>query len=82
MASPRLTMYAEPTMATSGDRGFRVVAFAGQHVVPLKDLVEDDAIHEPSEADSEEEPGEAGAGNRLGGCFHVPASFHCGSHSR
>jgi hypothetical protein len=50
--------------------------------VPLKDLVEDDAIHEPSEADPEEESGEAGAGNRLGGCFHVPASFHCGSHSR
>jgi hypothetical protein len=66
----------------SGDRGFRVVAFAGEHMVPLKDLVEDDAIHQPSEADPEEESGEAGAGNSLGGCFNVPASFDCGSHSR
>jgi len=30
-------------------------------VVPLQDLVEDDAIQEPSEADPEEEPGQAGA---------------------
>ena len=66
----------------SGNRGFGVVAFAGEHVVPLKDLVKDDAIHEPSEADPEQESGQAGTGNSLGGCFHVPASFHCGSHSR
>jgi hypothetical protein len=43
-------------------------------VVPLKDLVKDDAIHEPSEADPEEEPGQAVAGNSLGGCFHVRVS--------
>jgi hypothetical protein len=30
-------------------------------VVPLKDPVEDDAIHEPSEADPEEESAQAGA---------------------
>jgi hypothetical protein len=51
-------------------------------VVPLKDLVEDDAIHEPSKADPEEESGQARAGNSIGGCFQVSASFHCGSHSR
>ena len=41
----------------SGDRRLRIAALAGQHVVPLKDLVQDDAVHEPAEADPEQDAG-------------------------
>ena len=33
------------------DGGIGVIALAAQQVVPLEDLVEDDAVHEPAEAD-------------------------------
>src|SRR5829696_1814190 len=37
----------------------RVAALAAQHVVPLEDLVEDDAVDEPAEPDAEEDAGRA-----------------------
>jgi hypothetical protein len=45
---------------------WRIVAFAGEHVVPLEDLVEDDSIHETAEADAEKESGRLDSTDRNG----------------
>jgi hypothetical protein len=37
-----------------------MAALARQHVVPLEDLVEHDAIDEPADADAEQNPGARG----------------------
>jgi hypothetical protein len=39
----------------AGDGRLRVAALAGQHVVPLQDLVEDDAVDEAAEPDAEQD---------------------------
>jgi hypothetical protein len=39
-----------------------MVARAGQHVVPLQDLMEQDPVEEASEADPEQEPAGADGG--------------------
>ena len=45
----------------SGDGGGRLAAVvAGEHVMPLQDLVEHDAVDEPAEADAYEKGGELG----------------------
>ena len=37
------------------DGGRGIAAFAGEQVVPLKDLMEDDAVREAAEPESEQE---------------------------
>jgi hypothetical protein len=49
-----------------GDRRRRMLAGVREHVVPLEDLVQDDPVDEPSEAQAEEEPGGAGQSGRDG----------------
>jgi hypothetical protein len=40
---------------------------AAEQVVPLEDLVEDDAVHEAAEADPEQDPERTRPGDRLDG---------------
>jgi len=47
-------------------RRFGVVAHAREHVVPLKHLVKKDAVHQPAQADAEQDSGGAGARDSLG----------------
>ena len=42
-----------------------VAALTGQHVVPLKDLVEQNAVHQPTEADPYQDPRETRTSDRL-----------------
>ena len=51
------------------DGGGRVVALVGEHVVPLKDLVKDDAVHESAQADAQKDSGGARSGHGLHGRF-------------
>ena len=50
-----------------GDRRRGVAALAGEHVMPLQDLVEHDPVDEPTEAEAEQDPRRAGPGERFAG---------------
>jgi hypothetical protein len=39
---------------------FRMPALAAEHVVPLKDLVENDSVHKPAETDAQQDSGTRG----------------------
>jgi hypothetical protein len=45
----------ERVVLQAPDRRLRVSSFAAQQVVPLEDLVEDDAVHEPPETDPDQD---------------------------
>jgi hypothetical protein len=45
----------ERVVLQAPNRGLRVIPFAAQQVVPLEDLVEDDAVHEPPKTDPDQD---------------------------
>jgi hypothetical protein len=44
----------------------RMPALAAEHVVPLKDLVENDSVHKPAETDAQQDSGDAWTCDSLG----------------
>jgi hypothetical protein len=57
----------ERVVLQPSNRGFRVIAHATEHVMPLEDLVENDAVHEAPEADPDKDSWCSWAGNGLVG---------------
>jgi hypothetical protein len=45
----------ERVVLQPSDGGLRVIPFAAQQVVPLEDLMEDNAVHEPAETDPDQD---------------------------
>jgi hypothetical protein len=45
---------------------FRMPALAAEHVVPLKDLVQNDSVHKPAQTDAQEDSGDAWTCDSLG----------------
>ena len=66
----------ECVLLQSGDGVGRVLARAGEHVVPLEDLVKHDAVDEPAEADPQQERG--GSWRALRG-MDEPGQGACGA---
>jgi hypothetical protein len=64
----------ERVVLEGADRCRRAATLAGQHVVPLEDLVEEDAVHETTETDAHEEGGEQGRIDPIGHAQPLPTA--------